>query len=117
MEPSWRCLAKNYTFSTSDTDSFNGRAKTNDEGLAPFFTEIERILKLRPLAPISDNSDDLDALTPNSLLFARLDASLQMHEFIKSDGYRKNWRVVGWWSDRFWKRWVKKYIGPLQKVV
>ena len=72
------------------------------------FLEIKRILNSQPLAPRSDDPDDLAYIfTPNSLLVGKLDASLQMDKFIKSDSSRKNWRGVGWLSDRFWERWVR----------
>jgi len=86
----------------------------NVEGLATLLTEVERILNSRPLVPLSSDANDLGVLTPNVLLLGRFESSLPMDEFMKADGYRKSWRVVGWMADQFWARWMKEYLPLLQ---
>ena len=85
-----------------------------DEELLTFTTEVERIINNRPLTPVSSDPNDLEALTPNSLLIQRLDNSLPLDSFIKADGYKKSWRYVNWLADQFWSRWTKEYLPTLQ---
>ena len=77
-------------------------------------TEEERILNSRPLTPLSSDIFDLSALSLNALLNGRLDASLPLDKLIKTDDYRKSWRMVGWLADQFWFRRIKEYLPTLQ---
>ena len=67
----------------------------SDECLLTLLTVVERILNSRPLTPLSSDHFNLAALSPNALLNGRLHASLPLNKFIKTDGYRKSWRVAG----------------------
>ena len=87
----------------------------DDQALITFAAEVEAILNDRPLTPVSAYSKDLNALTPNALLKGSIDASLPLDVFIKSDGYRKSWRKVGYMTNEFWARWLKCYLPTLQQ--
>ena len=43
----------------------------NDEGLSTLMCEVEAILNSRPLTKVSDDPNDLQALSPNHLLLLR----------------------------------------------
>ena len=66
-----------------------------------FLAEVERITNNRPLTPVPSSPNDLSALTPNALLKGKLDDTLPSRVFMKADGYRKSWRMIGWLADQF----------------
>ena len=89
--------------------------RLDDQALITFAAEVEAILNDRPLTSVSADSKDLIALTPNALLKGSIDAFLPLDVFIKSDGYRKSWRKVGYMANEFWARWLKCYLPTLQQ--
>ena len=86
----------------------------SDKCLSTLLTEVERILNSRSFTPLNSDPFDLKALSPNLLFNGRPDASLPLDKFIKTDGYRKSWRVVGRLAHHFWSRWIKEYLPTLQ---
>ena len=88
----------------------------NDEGLYTLFCEVECILNSRPLTPVSDDPDDLEALTPNHLLLFRSQPTFPPGLFCKEDVYaRRKWKQVQYLADQFWSRWKKEYVPLLQQ--
>ena len=85
----------------------------DDERLCTLMTEVERIMNNRPIAPISDDPNDLDALTPNKLLLLR-----GVHDIFEdvsmSERYSRRWKQVKYLAQVFWKRWLKEYISTSQ---
>ena len=70
----------------------------------------------RPLTKVSDDSNDLEALTPNHLLLLRPGTSLPPGVFRQSDLYsRRRWRQAQYLSNVFWRRWLKEYLPELQR--
>ena len=63
---------------------------------------------------MSDDPNDLSALTPMSLLHGSIDPVFPLNVFIESDGYRRSWRRVQLLANRFWARWLKQYLPMLQ---
>ena len=87
----------------------------DDEALQTLFCEVEAILNGRPLTPISDDPNDLEALTPNHLLLLNSERNLPPDLFVKEDSYaRRRWRQVEYLADVFWKRWIREYLSSLQ---
>jgi len=76
---------------------------------------VECILNDRPLTPVSADSKDLLALTPNTLLKGVTDSALPPDDFIKSDVYRKLSRKIGCLANKFWARCLKCYLSTLQQ--
>ena len=88
----------------------------NDEGLSTLMCEVEAILNSRPLTKVSDDPNDLQALSPNHLLLLRAGPECPPGIFAKNDQFtQKRWRQVQYLSDMFWKRWTKEYLPSLQK--
>ena len=88
----------------------------NDEGLSTLMCEVEAILNSRPLTKVSDDPNDLQALSPNHLLPLRAGPECPPGIFAKNDQFsQKCWRQVQYLSDMFWKRWTKEYLPSLQK--
>jgi len=86
----------------------------DDERLDTVFCEVESVVNGRPLTPISDDPNDLEALTPNHLLLLRPGLCSPLGEFSAKNTYRRRWQHVQYLSDQFWKRWIKEYLPTLQ---
>ena len=87
-----------------------------DSQLITFLTEVECILNSRPLTHISENIDDLDALTPNHILLGRHRNWHTITDISESDiTSRKKWKQVQALQALFWQRWVKEYLPTLMK--
>ena len=87
-----------------------------DPQLLTLFTEVESIVNSRPLTHISNDIDDLSALTPNHIL-------LGMHQnwgFVadtSSDNLnsRRKWKQVQALRELFWTQWKDQYLPSLTK--
>jgi hypothetical protein len=86
----------------------------DDERLDTIFCEAESIINGRPLTPVSDNPNDLEALTPNHLLLHHGSSPVVRGHFTKGDMYGKRWRHTQYVADQFWKRWIREYLPTLQ---
>ena len=76
----------------------------NDESLHTTLCEVEAILNDRPLTKVSDDVNDLEALTPNHILLLKGKPTLAPGLFKKDDVQ------VQYLSDLFWKRWIREYL-------
>ncbi|XP_062422203.1 uncharacterized protein LOC119220568 [Pungitius pungitius] len=88
----------------------------DDEGLQTIFCEVEAILNDRPITRVSDDPDDLEALTPNHLLILKGKPVMPPGLFDKADLYvRKRWKQIQYMAELFWKRWILEYLPMLQE--
>ncbi|XP_028413969.1 uncharacterized protein LOC114536827 [Dendronephthya gigantea] len=77
----------------------------DDECLTTVICEVESIMNSRPLTKVSDDPNDLEALTPNHLLLLRPGPSLPPGVFQEADLYcKRRWRQAQYLSDVFWRR-------------
>ena len=87
----------------------------DDENLSTLLCIVEAVINGRPLTAVSDDPNDLEALTPNHLLLLRTGVVLPPGAFDKSDLYsRRRWRQVQYLANVFWRRWLKEYLPALQ---
>lgn len=88
----------------------------DDECLQTLLCEVEAILNDRPLTTLSDDPNDIEALTPNHLLLLKKQPMLPPGLFSKDDCYsRRRWKQTQYLADLFWKRWVREYLPSLQE--
>lgn len=88
----------------------------NDETFHTVLCEVEAILNDRPITKLSEDPNDLEALTPNHLLTMKAKPILPPGLFEKTDCYiKRRWRQTQYISDLFWKRWLKEYLPLLQE--
>ncbi|XP_064647035.1 uncharacterized protein LOC135499916 [Lineus longissimus] len=94
----------------------NEQRVVNEESLRTLMCEVEAIVNDRPITRISDQCNDLEALTPNMLLTMKVKPRLPPGLFSADDNYgRRRWRQVQYMSDLFWRRWSREYLTLLQE--
>lgn len=87
----------------------------DDESFHTILCEVESILNDRPITKLSDDPNDLEALTPNHLLLMKGKPALPPGLFEKADMYvKRRWKQVQYIADLFWKRWLREYLPLLQ---
>lgn len=80
----------------------------DDESLQTAMCEVEAIMNSRPITTVSEDPNDLEALTPNHLLLLQKKTALPPGLFGEKDIYaRRRWKRVQYLSDLFWTRWTK----------
>jgi hypothetical protein len=97
-----------------------GKTVLNFEELYTLVCDIEAVLNWRPLVAVSNDPNDLRALTPNMLLTGREFLSMPLAEegiFATSDfGMHptRRWEHVNNLAAMFWRRWRMEYVSTLQ---
>lgn len=81
------------------------------EEMTTTLTQIEAILNSRPLCPLTDDPDDLNALTPahfliGSSLSTPPEPSLEMEKL----SHLSRWQLTRQIVDSFWTHWSKEYL-------
>lgn len=93
-----------------------GQQTLDEEGLQTLFCEVEAILNDRPITRVSDDPNDLEALTPNHILLLKGKAILPPGLFEPADLYiKRRWRQVQYIAELFWKRWTSEYLLVMQE--
>ena len=83
----------------------------NDFTLATVLCEVESLVNSRPITHVSDDINDLEALTPNHFLLGRSSSNLSFKLPDDHDlNHRKRWRRAQALTNSFWKRWLKEYL-------
>ena len=88
-----------------------GSRRLTDETLNTTMCMVEQVLNARPLTPVSNDPNDMEALTPNHFLIGRPNVNLPkcIHSATNMD-YRKAYRNSELYTDLIWQRWLKEYI-------
>ncbi|XP_061899522.1 uncharacterized protein LOC133647827 [Entelurus aequoreus] len=72
------------------------------------------IINARPLVPVSTDPDDLQILSPATLLTQKVSTSTApVGDWVK-DLHKQQWRQVQHLAQTFWDRWKKQYLSTLQ---
>lgn len=78
-------------------------------------TQIESILNSRPLSAISNDPNDLAALTPSHFLIGRsLTALPELNVMSIPENRLSKFQRLQAMAQHFWKRWSKEYLAELQ---
>ena len=89
---------------------FENQIKLSDDLLQTLFCEIENIMNCRPLTAVTNDTDYVEAITPNHLL------RLKGKEFppglfkIEDIYAKRRWRQCQYIADQFWRRYYKEYV-------
>ena len=72
---------------------------------------VEQTLNARPLTAVSDDPEDLTALTPNHFLLGRENASAPfMPSKERYQNLKKSFKTAQAYADMIWKRWTREYL-------
>jgi len=85
------------------------------EELTTLLCQIEACLNSRPLITLSENPNELDALTPGHFLIGSpLKALPETNETEEKTGLLNRWALVQKMKKDFWKKWTSEYLTRLQ---
>ncbi|XP_011689310.1 PREDICTED: uncharacterized protein LOC105450902 [Wasmannia auropunctata] len=85
------------------------------EEMATLLAQIEACLNSRPLTALTEDPEDLAALTPGHFLIgAPLNAVPEPSLSLAPTGGLSRWRLVQKMRDHFWDRWSKECLHALQ---
>ncbi|XP_011261040.2 uncharacterized protein LOC105254185 [Camponotus floridanus] len=91
-----------------------GDATLTYEEMATLLSEVEACLNSRPLQPLTDDPDDLTALTPGHFLIgAPLLAVPEPSLTAEKDTVLSRWQLLQKMRDHFWERWTREYLNAL----
>lgn len=95
-----------------------GEQKLSYEEMNTILTQIEGCLNSRPLCPLSDNPEDLDALTPGHFLIGSAITAPTQDNMLNMMGSNfKRWKIVEQIKQDVCKRWHQEYMRcALQKM-
>ncbi|XP_011687437.1 PREDICTED: uncharacterized protein LOC105449751 [Wasmannia auropunctata] len=91
-----------------------GEARLTFEEMTTFLAEVEACLNSRPLQALSDDPEDLDALTPGHFLIGRpLNAISEPSLRDVPPNRPSRWRLLQNMRDHLWHRWSQEYVQSL----
>ena len=84
-----------------------------EECLSTFLCEVGSISNQRLLTPISDDVNDLKAVTPSHFIIGSSENTVPGVFNKQEIDYRRKWGSVQAAADLFWNRWKKDYLPSL----
>ena len=90
-----------------------GDVKLTYEELSTLLAEIEACLNSRPLVPLPNDDDGIEALTPGHFLIGRPLTALPEVTPTISISLLRRWQLCKSLLRHFWKRWSSEYVSQL----
>nr|CAI5846059.1 unnamed protein product [Callosobruchus analis] len=85
------------------------------EEFATVLTQIEAVLNSRPLCPLSEDPDDVNALTPGHFIIGKNLTSLPEYNINAiAENRLTKWQHMQQMVQHYWQRWRKEYLSELQ---
>lgn len=92
------------------------QARLTFEELQTLVVEVEAVLNSRPIAPMSDDPNDGEALTPGHLLIGSSLISIPEENFDCSKlSVLSRWQQISFLKQQFWRMWSRDYLLSLQQ--
>ncbi|XP_018394544.1 PREDICTED: uncharacterized protein LOC108773282 [Cyphomyrmex costatus] len=92
-----------------------GNAHLTFEEMQTILCDIEAILNSRPIAPLSEDPNDLAYLSPGHFLIGTTVDSFPCHDLSDiSENRLVRWQRVEQLRQHFWRRWSSEYLHTLQ---
>ncbi|XP_050463467.1 uncharacterized protein LOC126857789 [Cataglyphis hispanica] len=93
-----------------------GESTLTYEEMSTLLTQIEACMNSRPLQALTDDPDDVAALTPGHFLVgAALNAVPEPNLLDAPIGRLSRWQLVQRMRDHFWSRWSQEYLHSLSQ--
>ena len=87
-----------------------------EEVLSNTMCLVEQTLNARPLTAVSDDPEELTALTPNQFLLGQKNASAPFKSSSECDyDLKKFFKTAKAYADMIWKRWNRKHLPQWNK--
>lgn len=84
--------------------------------LYTLLTQIEACLNLRPIIPLSDSPDDLQALTPGHFVIGEALTAIPDRNVTKMPSNRlTRYQLLSQIRQHFWKQWSVEYLSQPQQ--
>ncbi|XP_029162599.1 uncharacterized protein LOC114943090 [Nylanderia fulva] len=83
------------------------------EELATLLSQIEACLNSRPLQPLSDDPEDVAALTPGHFLIDSALSAVPEPSLKREPSRLSRWQLLQQMRDHFWSRWASEYLHTL----
>lgn len=81
-----------------------------------FLTQAEAILNSRPIIPLSQDPNDLEALTPAHFLIGQpLTAIAESNSVVRQNDLKRRYQHLQLMRHHFWSQWSKQYLHNLQQ--
>jgi len=93
-----------------------GETKLTFEECCTVLTQVEACLNSRPLCPLPDSDEGLEALTPGHFLIGRpLEALPDSSLAYQPNSLLRRWQLCQALVRHFWKRWSNEYMTHLTR--
>ena len=110
----WEAAVKSVKFHLKRTI---GDSLLTFEELSTLLSQIEAVLNSRPLEPLSEDPDDLTALTPGHFLIGEAQTTVPEPSLDEGNLSRlSRWQLIQQKLQSFWKHWSSGYIQQLQST-
>ncbi|XP_011859873.1 PREDICTED: uncharacterized protein LOC105557285 [Vollenhovia emeryi] len=114
MGGKWEAVVKSIKFHLRHTI---GEAVLTFEELTTLLTQIEAILNSRPLEPLSDDADDISALTPGHFLVGSPLPTIPEPSLTDLAISRlSRWQLIQQKAQHFWTQWSAHYLQRQQAI-
>ncbi|XP_011883306.1 PREDICTED: uncharacterized protein LOC105570566 [Vollenhovia emeryi] len=114
MGGKWEAVVKSIKFHLRRTI---GETPLTFEEFSTLLTQIEAVLNSRPLEPLSDDPDDLSALTPGHFLVgSALNAIPEPSLIDISTSRLSRWQLIQQRVQQFWSQWSSHYLQRQQAI-
>ena len=92
-----------------------GTRKLTDEVRSTTVCLVEQALNAQPITPVTDDPEELEALTPNHFLLGCASAALPSSVYENEPNLRKRYTKAQALANAVWSRWMKDYVPSLHK--
>ncbi|XP_071579348.1 uncharacterized protein [Temnothorax nylanderi] len=114
MGGKWEAAVKSIKFHIRRTV---GETRLNFEESMTLLTQIEAILNSRPLEPLSDDPEDISALTPGHFLIGTALTAIPEPSLIDLSTSRlSRWQFIQQKVQQFWSQWSAHYLQRQQAI-
>ncbi|GBO03254.1 hypothetical protein AVEN_74550-1, partial [Araneus ventricosus] len=107
----WESVVKSFKFHLKRVI---GTASVTFEELATITSQLEACLNSRPLSGISNDPNDLSALTPGHFLIGKSLTAIPQVPIPDDLHLCDRWRMIQRMIQHFWNRWSNEYLTKLQ---
>nr|XP_012232072.1 PREDICTED: uncharacterized protein LOC105677797 [Linepithema humile] len=91
-----------------------GETTLTFEEMSTFLAQVEACLNSRPLQALTDDPDDVSALTPRHFLIGAPLLSVPEPSLTQEEtNTLSRWQLVQQMRDHFWQRWSREYVHTL----